>query len=116
MSNMTTVFEGRFKAQDITFKNPRMQSEVARELAEESGQTITQSGIQVPVSLTPEQVINFYQQKISETRGTNECRVYEHTVHLIKDLLETRKKLITLEMKQPNDNEDTSNDTIDIDS
>lgn len=107
--NMTTAYGGNFPVQDITFKNARRQSEVAREIAEERGDTETPEGVPVPVSLTPEQVKKFLTARC-EVVSPNEKRVYQQAVRWIDELLETRKKLILLESKQVKENTDTSND------
>lgn len=110
MSNpYVTTTQGKFPVQDITFKNARRQSEVAREIAEERGDVATPEGVPVPVSLTPEQVKKFLTSKC-EVVEPNERRVYEQTLRWIDELLETRKRLIALELKQVKDNSDTSND------
>lgn len=107
--NMTTAYGGHFPVHDITFKNARRQSEVAREIAEERGDNTTPDGVTVPVSLTPEQVKKFLTAKC-EVVEPNERRVYQQAIRWIDELLDTRKKLTALEMKQVKDNTDTAND------
>lgn len=107
--NMTTAYGGHFPTKDITFKNARRQSEVAREIAEQKGATITPDGVPVPVSLTPEQVKKFFTSKCEVVEPT-ERRVYQQAIVWIDELLDTRKRLIALELKQVKDNTDTTND------
>ena len=96
MNNITTTQKG-FRVEDITFKGMRRQSEIDKETFhnEESSLEIT-----APVSLTPEQVKSFYESKISQTVDTREKRVYGQTIKWIDDMLEYRKKLIAIEVKQ----------------
>ena len=52
------------------------------------------------MSLTPEQVIEFYKAKISNTSDSNEKRVYSQTITWIKDLLTTKKELLAIREKE----------------
>lgn len=96
MSNVTTTQNG-FRVEDITFKGMRKQSEIENEIPHNEGEI---SEVNVPISLTPEQVKAFYEDKIVQTRNTRERRVYEQTVKWIDNMLEYRKKLVAIEVKQ----------------
>ena len=97
MNNTTTTRNG-FRVEDITFKNARRQSEILNEI--ETVEDNVEDNIKAPVSLTPEQVIEFYNEKIKVARDSNERRVYARTINWIKELLETKRKLIILESKE----------------
>lgn len=97
MNNTTTTRNG-FRVEDITFKNARRQSEILNEI--ETVEDVAEDDVKAPVSLTPEQVIEFYTEKIKVARDSNERRVYARTINWIKELLETKRKLIVLESKE----------------
>ena len=108
MSNTTTTISG-FRVEDITFKGARQQSEILKEI--DSSEETNKDNIQVPISLTPEQVKAFYVQKIATTVDSNEKRLYSQTISWIDELFETRKKLFNLESKEVVVNDDgTAND------
>lgn len=109
MSSMTTTRNG-FKTEDITFKGARRQSEILKEV--EDNEEVSDSNVQAPVSLTPEQVKAFYMLKISSAVDSNEKRVYAQTIRWIDELLETKKKLFALEAKEVVDNDDGTADDI----
>ena len=93
---MTTTRNG-FRVEDITFKNARRQSQIDNEIEVEES---IEEYVKAPVSLTPEQVKDFYTQKISVARDSNEKRVYAQTINWIDELLDTKKKLFALEAKE----------------
>lgn len=93
--SMTTTRNG-FTVQDVTFKNARRQSEIDKEIDHEE---VEEQEIQAPVSVTPEQVKEFYKAKIAVAHDSNEKRVYSQTIRWINDLLEAKKKLVVLEDK-----------------
>lgn len=106
--NMTTTI-GMFKVQDITFKGARNQDDVAKEIEDKFGrEEVTREGVQVPVSLTPEQVKNFYYEKIENTQRELEKKLYMQTIMWIDDMLKYKKELVSIKMKQVN--EDTPDD------
>lgn len=96
MSRMTTTTNG-FRVEDITFRNARKQSEILKEMDIE--ETDFSDNIQVPVSLTPEQVKDYFKQKIEVAKDSNEKRLYSQTIKWIDELAETKKKVFTLEEK-----------------
>ena len=108
MSNMTTTRNG-FRVEDITFKGARKQSEILNEIEQED---IPEEEVKAPVSLTPEQVKQFYVDKIQVARDSNEKRVYSQTIKWIDELLETKKKLFALEAKEVVENDDGTADDI----
>lgn len=94
---MTTTMKG-FRVEDITFRGARQQSAILDEI--ERNEEEDQTDVKAPVSLTPEQVKMFYVQKISTAKDSNEKRVYAQTIKWIDELLETKKKLLSLEAKE----------------
>lgn len=111
MSRVTTTQNG-FRVEDITFKNARQQSEILKEMGEEVIEDV--DNIKAPVSLTPEQVKNFYQSKIAVAKDSNEKRLYSQTIVWIDELLETKKKLIALEAKEALIKEDEEVENIEV--
>lgn len=109
MSNMTTTRNG-FRTEDITFRGARKQSEILNEI--DSNEELDNDSIKAPVSLTPEQVKDFYRQKIAVVKDSNEKRVYSQTISWIDELAETKKKLFALEAKEVVDNDDGTGDSI----
>lgn len=108
-NNMTTTQKG-FRVEDITYRKARRQCEIENEIEHED--IDTNSSIQAPVSLTPEQVKAFYMLKITATVDSNEKRVYAQTIRWIDELLETKKKLFALEAKEVVENDDGTADSI----
>ena len=102
MSHVTTTRNG-FKVVDITFRGARKQSEILNEIEHEEE---PQAEVKAPVSLTPEQVKQFYLDKIGIVRDSNEKRVYAQTIKWIDELLETKKKLFALEAKEASEVKD----------
>lgn len=96
MNNVTTTRNG-FRVEDITFRGMRRQSEINNEISQNNEEV---SEVNAPTSLTPEQVKTFYRDKISQTKNTKEIKVYEQTIRWIDDMLEYRKKLVSIEIKQ----------------
>ena len=103
MNNVTTTTKG-FRVEDITFRNARRQCEIENEIEKEEG--VSEDGVQAPVSLTPEQVKEFYKAKISSSKDSNEKRDYSQTIKWIDELLDTKKKLFALESKEVAVNDD----------
>ncbi len=103
MNNMTTT-EGAFRVENVSFKRARKQSEILKERQPES---VSDSTTDVPVSLTPEQVKNFYSIKANGTLNMGEKRLYEQTIKWIDELFELRKKVAFIEAKQLGRGEDT---------
>lgn len=94
-NNMTTTQNG-FRVEDITFRGARKQSEIDKEKPSDTSNT---GSSVIPVSLTPEQVIQFYNRKISETHNSREQEVYNKTIQWISDCESLRKKVASLEIK-----------------
>lgn len=108
MSHVTTTRNG-FRTEDITFRGARLQSAILDEMEREE---LPEENVKAPVSLTPEQVKAFYTEKIKVARDSNEKRVYSQTIKWIDELLETKKKLFTLESKEVVENDDGTADSI----
>lgn len=96
-NNMTTAMGKNFRSEDITFKNMRKQSEIENEVEYEEE---PEEEIKAPVSLTPEQVIDFYKTKITKANDSNEKRLYSQTIKWIKELQSTKKELLALREKE----------------
>lgn len=96
-NNVTTTTNG-FRTEDITFKNARRQSEIDKEMPQDIESS--EGEIQVPVSLTPEQVTAFYLLKIQFAKDSNEKRLYSQTISWIEELQKTKKELIALKNKE----------------
>ena len=110
MKNDVTTTKNGFRVEDITFKNARRQCEIDNEIEHEEVDT---EEVKAPVSLTPEQVKEFYKSKIVSAKDSNEKRVYAQTIRWIDELAETKKKLFALESKEVVDNDDGTADSID---
>lgn len=93
---MTTA-KNRFRVEDITYHGARKQSEIENEIEREEE---PEQEIKAPVSMTPEQVIEFYKAKIANTSDSNEKRVYSQTIVWIKELQSTKKELVSLREKE----------------
>lgn len=96
MPHMTTA-KNRFRVEDITYHGARKQSEIENEIEREEE---PEQEIKAPVSMTPEQVIEFYKAKIANTSDSNEKRVYSQTIVWIKELQSTKKELVSLREKE----------------
>ena len=107
---MSITLTSMFRTEDITFKNARRQSAVEDELRAENPELYEEDEIEIPVSITPEQVISFYKQKIDVAKDSNEKRLYSQTIKWIIELSDVKKKLNTLEAKTSKKAEDTEYD------
>ena len=105
---MTTTRNG-FKVEDITFRHARRQSAIENEIEHTE---LPEEEVKAPISLTPEQVKDFYTKKIAVSMDSNEKRVYSQTIKWIDELLETKKKLFSLEAKQVVESDDDTADDI----
>ena len=107
--SVTTTRNG-FRVEDITFKNARRQSEIDKE----NGVLIPQSDdeVEVPKSVTPEQLISYYEQCIEATEDLQKKRVFSTTIRMIRELLEARTILVAYRQNELREvvNEDTPND------
>lgn len=95
MGRVTTTTNG-FRTEDITFKGARKQSEIENEIEKPEDEDVE---VKAPVSMTPEQVKDFFKIKIATAKDSNEKRVYSQAIRWIDDLQNTRKKLIVAEEK-----------------
>lgn len=111
---MAITTTGSIKVEDVTFKGGRSQDQVLKDLEEKYGSDPdNDNGVVVaPVSLTPEQVKKYYEQKISVTSNQQEKKVYAQTIRWIDEMLEVRKKLVALELKYQNTSNVDENDDI----
>ena len=84
---MTTTRSG-FRVEDVTFHKARRQSEIVNELnLDIEDEEIT---VEAPKSLTPEQVIKYYENLISVTSDLDAKRVYAQTIRWIKEMQELK--------------------------
>ena len=97
MNNMTTAMGNNFRSEDVYLRNRRKQSEIENEIEKEEE---PEEEIKAPVSLTPEQVIDFYKTKIAKAHDSNEKRLYSQTIKWIKELQSTKKELLILREKE----------------
>lgn len=97
MSQKGTTTRGGFTVEDITFKHARRQNEIDKELGVEEE---TLQEIEVPISLTPEQVIDYYEQLISTTEETSKKVVFARTIRWIKELQRVKAELTLYKLKE----------------
>lgn len=119
MPRVTTT-SSMWREEDITFKNARRQSEIINEMGDEDCESSC-AGAQVPVSLTPEQVIRFLSDK-SRSSSREEARVYSRLIEWVSELQSLRsenvllklriEKLENLAPKEPEDIVEEDNDKI----
>ena len=96
MSRGVTTTKNGFRVDDITFRGGRKQSAIIDELG--LNEEYSESGdVVVPVSLTPEQVINFLNGKSENTHNMNERRLYQQLVKWVGELFDLKKKVVALE-------------------
>lgn len=95
--NITTARGGMFRVEDVTFHNARKQSEVAKELgfAEE-----TSDKVELPTSLTPEQLIKYYKECADNTNVTKEKVAYSQTSKYLQEYLELKQKLLKYQTQE----------------
>ena len=110
MSNTTTTVRGGFRVEDVTFHNARQQSEILKEgvIDEE----VEKSKVEVPKSLTPEQVKTYILKLIQSSQNEDEKRVFAQVIKWIDELSEAKKKLISIELEdmKKRDSEQTPED------
>lgn len=94
---MTTATGNNFRKEDITFRDMRKQSEINNEI--ERIEELEEE-VKVPVSLTPEQVIDFYKIEIERAKDSNKKRLYSQTIRWIKELQSTKKEFLALKEKE----------------
>lgn len=95
--SMTTAMGKNFRVENITYQHARKQSEIENEIDHEDEPV---QDVKPPVSLTPEQVIEFYKAKIATISDSNEKRLYSQTIVWIKELQSTKKELLAIREKE----------------
>lgn len=95
--SMTTAMGKNFRVENITYQHARKQSEIENEIEHEEEPV---QDVKPPVSLTPEQVIEFYKSKIATTSDSNEKRLYSQTITWIKELQSTKRELLAIREKE----------------
>lgn len=97
MSQQTTT-RSNFRVEDITFKRARKQSEIDKELGITT--VMNEEEVEVPVSLTPEQIKSFYAKKIQATQDQAQKKVYAQTIRWIDELQSVKAELYQYKMKE----------------
>lgn len=95
--SMTTAMGKNFRVENVTYQHARKQSEIENEIEREE---VPVQDVKPPVSLTPEQVIEFYKAKIVTTSDSNEKRLYSQTITWIKELQSTKRELLAIREKE----------------
>ena len=97
MDRVTTTRNfGMFRKEDITFKSPRLQSQILDELP--SGQ-VESAEPDAPKSSTPEQVIRYYEECLSKTTDSDKRRIYALTIAWIRELEDRKNKEVAEKVK-----------------
>lgn len=110
MNDVTTVARGGFRVEDVTFKGARQQSEILKEGV--SDVEVNPEKVEVPKSLTPEQVKKYLLKSIQSSNSEDEKRVFAQIVKWIDELSEAKKKLVSVELEEmkKKDSEQTPDD------
>ena len=110
MNDVTTVARGGFRVEDVTFKGARQQSEILKEGV--SDVEVNPEKVEVPKSLTPEQVKKYLLKTIQYSNNEDEKRVFAQVIKWIDELSEAKKKLISIELEdmKRSDSEQTPED------
>ena len=110
MNNVTTVARSGFRVEDVTFKGARQQSEILKEGVSDA--EVNPEKVEVPKSLTPEQVKKYLLKSIQSSNSEDEKRVFAQIVKWIDELSEAKKKLISIELEdmKRSDSEETQDD------
>ena len=110
MNNVTTVARSGFRVEDVTFRGARQQSAILEEGVNDV--EVRTEKIDVPKSLTPEQVKKYLLKTIQSSNNEDEKRVFAQIVKWIDELSEAKKKLISIELEdmKRRDSEQTPED------
>lgn len=98
MNDVTTVARGGFRVEDVTFKGARQQSEILKEGV--SDVEVNPEKVEVPKSLTPEQVKKYLLKTIQYSNNEDEKRVFAQVIKWIDELAETKKELVQHKLKE----------------
>lgn len=99
MSNETTSFRyGGFRVEDITFKNARQQSAILSEGV--APETEEKPEVEIPKSMTPEQIKLFLKNSIKVAVKSDEKRVFSQMIEWIDELFEAKRKLRQYELNE----------------
>lgn len=98
MSQQGTTTSSIFRVEDVTFRGARKQSEIDKELGIEPD--MTTEDVEVPVSMTPEQIKSFYLKKIQATQDQAQRRVYAQTIKWIDELQSVKAELLQYKAKE----------------
>ena len=110
MNDVTTVARGGFRVEDVTFKGARQQSEILKEGVNDV--EVNPEKVEVPKSLTPEQVKKYLLKSIQSSNSEDEKRVFAQVIRWIDELSGAKKKLISIELEdmKRGDSEETPDD------
>ena len=93
MRDRVTTTKRGFEVIDVTFRNMRKQSEILNEIGEETDNDTEE--VELPSSLTPEQIISYFENIISSTEDRQKKKVFSQAIRFIKERDEMRAKLKT---------------------
>ena len=110
MNDVTTVARSGFRVEDVTFRGARQQSAILNEGVNDV--EVRAEKIDVPKSLTPEQVKKYLLKTIQYSNNEEEKRVFAQIIKWIDELSEAKKKLISIELEdmKRRDSEQTPED------
>lgn len=110
MNSTSTTVRGGFRVEDVTFKNARQQSEILNEGV--TDEEVSKSNVEIPKSLTPEQVRKYLLTCIQYSKDDEEKRVYAQIIKWLDEFAEAKKKLVSFELEEmrKRDSEETPDD------
>ena len=110
MNDVTTVARSGFRVEDVTFRGARQQSAILEEGVNDV--EVRTEKVEVPKSLTPEQVKKYLLKTIQYSNNEDEKRVFAQVIKWIDELSEAKKKLISIELEdmKRRDSEQTPED------
>lgn len=97
MKSVTTARGGMFTVEDVSFHGARRQSEVAKELGITDEE---QKEVNIPASLTPEQLIRFYEESAEKAVETRAKVAYAQTAKYLKDYIALKQKLMKYQTQE----------------
>ena len=99
MRDRVTTTQKGFRVEDVTFRKMRKQSEILNEGVVDTNPE-EEEEVEVPNSLTPEQIITYFEQIISNTEDRQKKKVFSQAIRWIRELEEARSKLRTYREKE----------------
>ena len=98
MRDRVTTTKRGFEVIDVTFRNMRKQSEILNEIGEDDVSDIQEE--ELPKSLTPEQIISYFESIIANTEDRQKKKVFSQAIRFIQERDEMRAKLKTYRDKE----------------